>query len=820
MCKTIYLIIKTTMYSKVKFLILTFLISSSMLAAKNNGIISGRVIEKENGKALPYATISLHDSSEKILGGTTSVDDGTFKIVNIAAGQCKVKVSFIGFKDTTLTINIDDVNSSINLGTLALASDAVALKSAVITAKVPVIEQKLDKIVMNVAEAVSTQGSNALDILKKAPGVSIDPSGNILLNGSAVQVWIDGRPSNLSGPELEALLNGTDGSTIDKIEIIAHPSSRYDASGSGGIINIKTKKNFAKGLNGSVRGSYNIAKNDDYFHGADGTINLNYRGEKTNTSISYSPRFNEGYEAITTFTGLGGGMTLDTYGDSRFTGLNNTLRVANDYFKDKKNIFGFIVTGMLSDSKNYLGDKSGSWFKQNGNLVEKSISVIDGKDKFNYISTNLNYTRVFSEGQEMTINADYGLYDVEKRSNQENHFYDINDNPSRNSDIFRSNSLQDINIISFKADYEQILFKKYKLETGIKWARSITDNNLLREDNISGTWTKNNQLSSVFKYNEDISAAYLSLARQINGKMSAKAGLRAEMTDAKGEWISADTISNKRYINLFPTLFFGYNPNKNLRFGLSYTLRVRRPNFRQLNPFRMYIDATNAIEGNPDLDPQYSNQISLSLGIKQHFNFALNGQFSNNTIIQSPSFNNQTGERLIKWENFGEQNFLGASFSVTEYPVTKWLNLNMNLFVANVSNKSGDYKRESLFSQGYINSTFILPKNYKVELIGMYQSGVPYGYFTVKPSGEVDLGIKKSVIQNKGTISLMIYDILGTQQSRATLDDNSVEEYSFRNDYKSQRIAVTFSLRFGQGKAIKQRKVGELEEGSRVGTAN
>jgi outer membrane receptor protein involved in Fe transport len=816
-----YLKTKTTMYNKsITLILLTLLLSCSMVAAKNNGVISGKVIEKENGKALPYATISLHDLTEKVIGGTTSSDDGTFKINNLSAGECKVKVSFIGFKDTTFTVKIEENGNSVDLGILALAPDAVALKSAVVTAKVPVIEQKLDKIVMNVSEAVSTQGSNALDILKKAPGVSIDPSGNILLNGSAVQVWIDGRPSNLSGQELEAMLSGTDGSNIDKIEIIAHPSSKYDAAGSGGIINIKTKKNFAKGLSGSVRGSYNIAENDKIFHGTDGTLNLNYRGEKTNTSISYSPRYNQGFERMSTFTNMGSGVTLDGISDLRFDNTGQTLRISNDYFANKKNIFGFIVTGMLSDGNLYLGEKSGSLLKRDGVLLEKTVSDIDGNDEFDYINTNLNYTRIFKEGQELTLNADYGYYDITKSSNQENQFYDINETVTRTPVIFRSNSLQYINILSFKIDYEQIMFKKYKVETGLKWARSITDNNLLREDFTAGSWVKNNQLSSLFMYNEDISAAYISAARQINEKISVKAGLRAEITEAKGEWISADTVSSKSYINLFPTLFLGYNPNKNLRFGLSYTLRVRRPNFRQLNPFRMYIDASNAIEGNPDLDPQYSNQISLSLGIKQHFSIALNGQFTDNAIIQSPYFNSQTGEKLIVWENFGKQNFMGASFSVTEYPVTKWLNLNANVFLASLSNSSGDYKSESLFSQAYMNTTFILPKNYKVEMIGTFQSGLPYGYFTVKPSGELSLGVKKGVMQNKGTISLMVNDILNTQNTRIRLDDGSIEEYTLRNNYKSQRVTITFSLRFGQAKAIKKRKVGELEEGSRVGTSN
>ena len=276
------------MQKLILFTLTIFILASHAFAAKNSGIIEGKVVEKESMKALPFATVSIIGSDNKILTGAITSDDGSFKIANLQTGLVNVKVSFIGFRDTTLTVKIDDTSLIKNIGTILLSADRINLKSAIVTAKVPVIEQKLDKLVMNVSEAVTTQGSNALEILRKAPGVSIDPSGNILLNGSAVQVWIDGRPSNLSGQELESLLSGTDGSTIDKIEIISHPSARYDAEGGGGIINIKTKKNFAKGLSGTVRSSYNAAYDQKFYHAADGSLNLNYRSDKNNTTIAYS----------------------------------------------------------------------------------------------------------------------------------------------------------------------------------------------------------------------------------------------------------------------------------------------------------------------------------------------------------------------------------------------------------------------------------------------------------------------------------------------------------------------------------------------------
>lgn len=797
-----------------------FILSSYSFAAKNSGIIEGRVVEKESMKALPFTTVSIIGSDNKILTGAITSDDGSFKIANLQAGLVNVKVSFIGFRDTTLTVKIDETSLTKNVGTIVLSADRINLKSAVVTAKVPVIEQKLDKLVMNVSEAVTTQGSNALEILRKAPGVSIDPSGNILLNGTAVQVWIDGRPSNLSGQELESLLSGTDGSTIDKIEIISHPSARYDAEGGGGIINIKTKKNFAKGLSGTVRSSYNTAYDEKFYHAADGSLNLNYRSDKNNTTIAYTPRYNEHFEKIATVTDMGSGRVLDGYTDISFNIMNHGIRVSNDHYINKTNIIGFIVNGLISDAKSTTGSGSGNKLFINNVITEITNSDIKGDEEFDYINTNLNYSRSMKNSQELTLNADYGYYDIQKFNAQENLFYNSNNVEIRDPETFRSNSSQYINIYSFKADYEFTLLKKYRVESGLKWARSITDNDLLREDKLNNIWTKNNILSSVFKYNEDISAAYLSAARQLNPKMSLKAGLRAEMTQAEGRWISADTVTTKSYFDLFPTLFVGYNPNKNVRFGLSYTLRVKRPNFRQLNPFRIYLDALSSVEGNPDLDPQYNNQITLSMGLKQYFNISIVGQYTNNAIIQNPYFNSQTGEKMIIWDNFGKQNFTGVGLSVTEYPLTKWLNLNTNIFVSHLTNKSGDFEEESFFTQGFVSTTFLLPKNYKVELVGTYQSGLPYGYFKVKPNGDFTIGIKKGFLDNRGNASLTFNDIFNTQKTKISLNNGSINNYTLDNNQKTQKITFTISFRFGQSKASKARKVGELEEGSRVGTSN
>jgi len=808
------------MYNKLfGFLIAIFLFSSAF-AAKNNGNIYGKIIEKDNGKALSFATISVQNGENKIVGGATSGDDGKFSINNVIFGECLVKVSFIGFKDTTLTVIMADNATNIDIGTIALASATVNLKSAVITARVPVIEQKLDKIVMNVADAISTQGSNALDVLRKAPGISIDPDGNILLNGTSAQIWIDGRPSYLSGQELEALLSGTDGATIDKIEIIAHPSSKYDAAGSGGIINIRTKKNFAKGINGSLRTAYTAAPYSKYYQGADGTFNINYRGEKTNTSLSYSPRYNENFAHLYSTTDLGNGKILKGITEADMTNNINSYKISNDYFLDKKNTFGIIVSGTVRNAQMNTDPVTGNKLYDNGILTENINTRISNKDYFGNISGNLNYTHIFKDNQEITANADYGYYDINNNSFQTNDFFNDANIPIRPQDMFKSNSSQNINIKSVKVDYEQVIWKSAKLETGVKWAESRTNNDLVREDKINNTWEINHQLSNMFNYVEDISAAYISIAKQLNPKWSAKAGLRAELTNAKGEWISADTLTSKKYLDIFPTAFIGYNPNEKLRFGFSYTYRIKRPSFFQLNPFRMYIDASSSLEGNPNLDPEFSHELSLSLGIGQNLSLSLDGQFSNSVIIQSPSFNQSTGEKLLTWDNFGNQSFMGGSISLTELQVTKWFVLNANCFVADVINKDPGYSRSSLFAQGYMNAAFLLPNSYKIELSGRIQSGIPYGYFTIEPTGDISIGAKKNLFDNKATISLNINDVFRTQNTIAKLSGMALNGYELNQSNRTQQITLNFSYRFGKGKALKARKVGVSEEASRVSNGN
>lgn len=793
--------------------------SSSLFGAKNNSEIKGTVLDSKN-TPVAYATVSIHLSDSTIVSGATTSDDGTYVIPNIPFGEYTLRVSFIGYKESSMNIVVDKPDTKIE--PIIIEEDAQMLASAVVSEKRPVIEQKLDKLIMNVSELVSTQGSNGVDVLRKAPGISVDPDGNIKLNGTVVDVWIDGRPSYLSGKELEALLLSTDGNTIDKIEIMAHPSAKYDAQGAGGIINIKTKKNFFKGINGSVSGTYGGMMFDKYLQEANGTINLGYRGDKTNTVFTYSPRYDENNVKFDTKTWFGDDMTQTSKTDYMSKDMSHSFKLSNDFFVNKKNIIGFIVTSMLNNQDEYSTGDSYTDTYMNDVRIMSQKSEIDNKSTFDNISANLNYTHTFNEmkGQEMTINADYAYYDLFTGSSQSNIYVDPATRASLpDPEIFTSDGRQYINMYSAKLDYQQMFWKTGSLEFGGKWSMTNTDNNTVRMDQINRQWVKNEDYSSKFIYNEQVAALYATAAKMFGQKWVAKIGVRGEYTYAKGNWISASDQTVKSYFNVFPTVYVGYNPSQNWRYSLSYTMRIRRPSFSQMNPQNLYVDATSSVQGNPKIDPQFTDQVSLGFGFKSFLNVSALYMHTRSLIMQNPVLDENTGDKILFWDNFGTQDIAGLSVSITELPLFKWWVLNASVFGAYNTNKNieGTYSSSSLLANAYANFTFLLPKQWKIEFGGWCQSSAKVGYFSVRPQYSFFGGIKKNMFDNNATLTLNVNDIFRTMGTKLSVTEGGKKIYDINQNYNMQKVSLSFTYRFGKSKPTRQRNVGGLEDASRVG---
>lgn len=386
--------------------------SASMMAARQDNAVEGRVIDKSTGEPLEWVTIAVRDNDSTVVACATTDNNGSFRLS--AQNGHKLTASLIGYKEAVVRLTSEMRVSPL---VIELEQDRESLAAATVTEKVRLVEVKMDKVVMNVSQSAFAQGSNGLELIKKAPGVVIDKDGNITLNGKAVSIWLDGRPSYLDGKSLEALLRSTDGGTIEKFEIMEHPSSKYDASGQGGIINIKTKKNSLSGLNGSVGadggGMYFGEDNNRFLWQESAWLNLSYRTRKTNTFLNlYHGRYSTDVDIdITTRTPTSVG-NLEQVSSSNVEFVSNawSAKIGNDWFINDRNTFGFILMlpGQREDQKS---DPACNETTQtvSGIQMTRDNTAIDDNSKQLNASANLNYTHIFDESRsaEMTVNADY-----------------------------------------------------------------------------------------------------------------------------------------------------------------------------------------------------------------------------------------------------------------------------------------------------------------------------------------------------------------------------------------------------------------------------
>ncbi len=790
--------------------------SASMNAARQTSAqLKGSVVDQQ-GEALGFATVALMAQDSTIVTGNATDMEGKF-CLQAYTGNYILTVSMIGYKDESINVTLEAPVTE--LPVITLMDDTEMLEGAVVTERVNLVEMKMDKIVMNVSQSAFAQGNTGLELIKKAPGVTIDKDGNIKLNGKSVSVWIDGRPSHLDGKSLEALLRSTNGESIEKFELMPNPSSKYDAEGQGGIINIKTKKNGLAGFNGSMGidgGGMYFKKQDRFLWQESFWANLNYRGKKTNTFLNvYEGIYNMDMdlgtvlEARTTAGNLY--QTTDSYLANRYSNMN--IKLGNDWFINDKNTFGFIVTVPGSISK--MGAAKDAEF--NGYSIQKiddvdlnsTRSLTDNKGNDIQASANLNYTHVFDEARaaELTANVDYYRTQSGSSNRIDNEITPAGGSPVSSFRTVDNKSV--VNIYSAKLDYQTVVWQNAMIEAGGKWALSMTNNNMFSNENGVET-------PSDFTYDEHVGAAYFSLAKPFAQKFTVKAGLRGEYTWSKGSWAS----DPKSYFNLFPTAYFGYNHSEKLMMSISYTRRIQRPSYYNLNPAETFADAHSSIIGNPDLDPQYNHSVYASIVFFRYFSVTLGYDHSKNMFSQNPSYKDN-GDQILTWGNYGKSDMAIVAGNISGFPIAKWLTWTLNanfLYMHNVSAPGATPVNSPCFA-GYTDFTFNLPKDWKIQIDGRYNTSMSWAYFKVHPMWTSNFGIKKTLLDGKLSLSLDVDDIFRTSCTNLSIytEGTDAQTSELTQKYYNQKVKLGLTWNFGQAQYTKHRKVGSLDESSRLG---
>lgn len=803
--------------------VLTVIISLFFITAVQAQKLSGELKDMQ-GKAIGNATLSLKRSKDSALVKLAiSSSAGKYEFNNIKDGNYFITASSVGYMSKN-TEKFEVSGADILVPSIEIKKAEGQLKDVVISAKKPMIEIKADKTVFNVENSINATGSDALELLRKSPGVVVDKDDNIVLAGkNGVQVYVDGRPSPLSGKDLADYLRTLQSSSVEAIEIITNPSAKYEAAGNAGIINIKLKKNKSYGTNGSVNTGYNIGTYSKYNAG----ISLNNRNRKTNIFGNYN--FNHALNE----------NTLDIYRSVSDTVFDQKTRMLNDnnshnfkagvdIFLNKKSTLGFMANGSFSDntpsssSRNYISNAtSGDTSRL---LTADNSSVTSNKN----INANINYRYADAKGRELNVDADYGNYRNRNNQLQPNYYFSPDGNTQLDSRIYRMISPTDIDVYSLKADYEQN-YKKGRLGFGGKTSFVETTNNFERYNIYNSVKFYDSLKSNNFNYKENINAVYVNYNRQFKG-FQIQAGVRMENTHSQGTSIgfrykasgyeNYDSSFDRNYTDFFPSAAITFNKNPMSQWGFSYSRRIDRPAYQDLNPFEMKLDEYSYMKGNTNLLPQYTNSFGITHSYKYKLNTRFNYSHVKDVFTQLVDTTEKTKSFLTK-KNLATQDIFSLNIS---YPFQwKWYSVfvNLNSFYSRYKADFGagrqidvEITSATLFAQ----NTFKLNKGWTLELSGFYNSpSVWSGTFKSKSMWGIDGGIQKSLWKGKGNLKLSVSDIFKTMKWRGNTDFAG-QHLNGTYAWESRQFKINFSYRFGNSnvKAARQRKSGLDEEGKRA----
>ncbi len=783
--------------------------------------ITGKLLD-EKQSAISFATLSLFNKTDSnLVKGTISNEQGDFIFEHINTGKYIIKIEAVGFETKLLEVNQIDSNKLIfNWNNIILQTNIQQLNEVNFIKKKAIVVRKSDQTILNISNSILAIGNTALEILSRSPGVTINNDGNISLRGkSGVSVMINGKLNHLSSDQLVNLLRNTNGNSIETIELINNPSSKYDAAGSGGIINIKLKKdqNYGTNFNLTIGAGYGS------FYKSNGGINFNHRSGKINLFGSYDYTNNKEFEnlSLKRSNQFENQITyFNQKGKDIYNRTNNTYKIGLDYEIDSKNTIGLTFNGY----QNIAGNNTNNITNIGNlpNLIDSSIVMQnEGKYTYNNQTYNLNYKSLIdTNGQEVNVDLDYATFTNRSSSNFFNTFFDHKGFILKPSFIFRNATPSTINIWSGKIDYTYPFSANTKIETGIKSAYVITNNNFIQENLLNNSWINDAAYSNSFKYKEAVSAAYANLQHKFVG-FTTQIGLRAELTKSDGLSSSTQNSLKRNYLDFFPTISVNKAIGESHEFGLSYHKRIDRPDYQALNPFIYFADLYTYSQGNPYLNPQYTNAFDLSYNYKQKWNVSLGYSYTKD-VITTTLINDPIKKTLfILEQNLAKQqnyNFnIGAPVTIAKWWETS------NDFTFFYTKFQSPNLMGIPFNSGKLSyilntsQTFTINKTINAELAADYQSAQVYGTYAVKPLYGIDLGLSKSFMDKKATLKLAANDVFNMRSAKIR-SAIPLQDYQLYQKPESRIFRLSFSYNFGSNsiKAARSQSKSSDSEQSRV----
>ena len=795
------------------FFLLMFSLCAFTATAQHQ--LSGTVKDGADGAPVPYATAALLRPDSSAITGVVTGDDGRFVLANVAAGDYLLQISFIGYEKAYRKVSVP---AQSGLGEISLSESATRMDEVVITGRRALVEQRLDRMVVNVSGNIITSGLNVQDLLKQLPGLVVDQDGNVKLNGRPATVYIDGRPTRLPAEQVAQMLNGMMGDVVDRVELIDNPSSRYEAGMSAAIVNIRMKRDASLGLNGTASLSGGFTEHDDAWRGG---LNLNYRSKGLNIFGNYGYNNAPQYMDLYQMRHYGGDVpvTYDQHALQQGTSVNHSLRTGIDWFVSPKQTIGFLFTGAYNNR-----DENGA---AEAMITRTGASKIDSTElsdtwvnsKFSSQMYNLNYRLAGDKGEELTVDADYGRIYAKIWQNMQSRYYNSDGSERLLPSEFQYSGPRNIDIFSLKADYEKPISEKSKIEAGAKTGKTITDNEILYEDLYDGKWEINRNQSNRFKYTEVVSAGYVTYSHQF-GKLSAMAGLRAEHTSIKGESPTMDTTFTHKYLGWFPSAYLQYQINDKQGLNLSYSRKINRPGYNSLNPFREYLDPFTFGSGNPDLQPEYRNTVALRYNIGEYMASA--SYSAVNDVLEKEFMQDDVSKiTSIIQKNIGKRQRLNLT-SFVPIKFAKWYTVNIYAevayFMVDARYNGEPFNDDYWGAYADMQHAFTILPTLRANVQMMWMSPSRTGLIA-RLDGMWSMGaqVEKSFFDRRLSLSLSCNDIFGSLVYTGKLKSGNINQ-AIKEDHSIRQVMLTARYSFGSQKirGARNRSVGIEEEMGRA----
>jgi iron complex outermembrane recepter protein len=802
-------------------LVTAMLLISSVAFAQSTSAVRGDVMD-ENQKPVAAASVSLYREIDNVLVKAAFTNpQGIYSFDGIKANTYLLKITSTGYRQATVSIQVTG-EGDIKVPAAIMRIEEKKLAGVTVQAQKPLFENKADKIVVNVSASPGNAGANALEVLEKSPGVTVDKDGNISLKGKAgVQVFMDGKPAYLSGQDLVNFLKNLQGTQLDQVEIMTNPSARFDAAGNSGIINIKTKKTIQLGYSATFTAGYTqgiYARNNQ-------DITFNYRKNKVNLFGTFSR--NE-RNTIRTFiidrkfidpTTKEVKTLLSQESDKKNWNASNSIKLGADLFATKRTSLGILLNGYYNP-ENSISTGNINILNPNQVLQASTFSRSTSSSSWKNFSSNVNLRHVFdSTGKELTADLDYVYYNGAHTQNLSNYFYDASGNAGGKPDTLYGNLPQRINIYSAKVDYLHPMKKGAKLEAGLKAAYVKTGANAVYDSLINNTLVRDVGRSNHFIYDEKIYALYASYSRPFTKKFSGQFGLRLENTEAHGNQLTTGEKFTRNYTQVFPTAFLSYKISKQHSLSMNYGRRIRRPDYESLNPFVKFLDRYTFEQGNPNLRPQFSHNVEVSYSYNNFISTTLNYTKTTNIIQVVLVQDEVTNQTFGRQSNIASQQQYGAAVNIFKQVKS----FNANLFVNVYNNRFSGLLNNTNVTIGATTAVLNGSMSYKfkkgitTEISAFYRTAGIEGIFRIQPLGALNFGASMPLFNNKATLRLGIRDIFWTQKAQGEVKFGTIDT-RFRQVPDSRTISLNFSYQFSKGKpATSKRKPGSAgDEQGRV----